>query len=364
MGVDAVAAAGTRVTTLPADVLTRPAAQSVRLIALGYLDDATRAFERTGDSADAMALHDFRVALRRLRTTLRAYRPLLEQSVPGKPHKRLGEIAEATNRVRDAEVALDWLRPLAAGLTPGQRVGLQWLIERIDERRARDLERCLADIRRSFTAATRKLQKGLVAYRQTVQTEPSITDASFAGVIRIAAVEQARELDQLLGEIRHTEDEAAHRARIAAKRLRYVVEPVRGALPGGDELIRRLKAIQNLLGELHDLQALESVVRTAVGTAAAERAEQLLVAKLTEPAPAGRPPSRRGRRAGLVAIAKRIRLREAELFATLQQEWLGDKPTWARDVAAVMPAAAVVTEVVPVPVPAPAVRRWGRRRPA
>ncbi|HET7248293.1 MAG TPA: CHAD domain-containing protein [Gemmatimonadales bacterium] len=349
-------------TNLPADVLTRPAAQSVRLIALGYLDDATRAFERTGDSADAMALHDFRVALRRLRTTLRAYRPLLEDS--GKPHKRLGEIAEATNRVRDAEVALEWLRPLAPGLTPGQRVGLQWLIERIDERRARDLQRCLADIRRSFLAATRKLQKGLVAYRQTVQTEPSITDASFAGVLRIAAVEQARELDQRLGEIRHTEDEAAHRARIAAKRLRYVVEPVRGALPGADELIRRLKAIQNLLGELHDLQALESVVRTAVGTAAAERAEQLLVAKLTEPAPAGRPPSRRGRRAGLVAIAQRIRLREAELFATLQQEWLGDKPTWAGNVAALMPAVAVVTEVVPVPVPAPAVRRWGRRRPA
>jgi CHAD domain-containing protein len=349
-------------TNPPTDLLGRPAAQSVRLIALGYLEDTTRAFERTGKPDDVSALHDFRVALRRLRTTLRAYRPLLEDSVRGKPHNRLGEIAAATNRVRDAEVALEWLRPLATGMTPGERVGLQWLIERIDARRAKDLERCLASTRRSFTAAARKLHKGLGAYRQTVQTEPSISDASFAGALRAAAVEQARELDQLLGEIQHTEDEAAHRARIAAKRLRYVVEPVRSTLPGGDELITRLKVIQNLLGELHDLQDLEKVVRAAVGMAAAERAEQLLETTLAESPPAGRPPRRRGRQSGLVAIAKRIRLRETDLFGTLRKEWLGGKRTWARDVAALMPAAGPVTAVVPVPVAAPAVHRWGARR--
>ena len=346
-------------TTLPADLLGRPAAQSVRIIALGYLEDATRAFERTGNADDALALHDFRVALRRLRTTLRAYRPLLEDSVHGKPHKRLGEIAEATNRVREAEVALEWLRPLATGMTPGQRVGLQWLIGRIDARRAKDLEKCLADTRRTFTAAARKLHKGLVAYRQTVQTEPSITDESFAGALRTAAVEQARELDQLLGEIQHTEDEAAHRARIAAKRLRYVVEPVRGTLAGGDEQIARLKAIQDLLGELHDLQELEQVVRAGIATAASERAAQLLDATLAEPSAAGPAPRRRGRQSGLVAIVKRIRAREADLFATLRKDWLGSKRTWARDVAALMPAAGPVTAVVPVPVAAPVVRRWG-----
>ena len=349
-------------TNLPADLLGRPAAQSVRVIALGYLEDATSAFERTGNPEDTLALHDFRVALRRLRTTLRAYRPLLEDSVHGKPHKRLGEIAEATNRVREAEVALEWLRPLATGMTPAQRVGLQWLIDRIDARRAKDVEKCLADTRRSFTAAARKLQKGLVAYRQTVQTEPSINDESFAAAVRTATVEQARQLDARLGEIQHTEDEAAHRARIAAKRLRYVVEPVRSTLPGGDELITHLKVIQDLLGELHDLQELEKVVRAAVATAAAERAAQLLDAKLTGPSPAGPSPRRRGRQSGLVAIAKRIRAREADLFATLRKDWLGSKRTWASDVAALMPAAGPVTAVVPIPVASPAVRRWGGRR--
>jgi len=274
-----------------------------------------------------------------------------------------GDIAEATNRVRQAEAALEWLRPLATGMTSGERVGLHWLIERIEQRRVKDQERCLAEVHRSFSAATRKLRKGLLAYRQTVGTEPTATDVPFAGVVHAAALEQARQLDQLLGAVHKSDDEAAHRARIAGKRLRYVLEPVVAAWPGGGALIERLKAIQDLLGELHDLQELEAHVRTAVGAAAAERAEQLLDAALTDAQPVGRQPRRRGRHSGLVAIGQRMRLRQTALFAELQREWLGNKRTWTKDVAALLPAVAPLPEVVPVPVAAPDVRRWRVRRP-
>ncbi|HEY6223950.1 MAG TPA: CHAD domain-containing protein, partial [Gemmatimonadales bacterium] len=165
------------------DLLGRPAAQSVRLIAQGYLETATRALARLDDPADAKALHDFRVALRRLRTTLRAYRPLFEDSLGKKPAKQLGDIAESTNRVSEAEAALEWLRPLTTGLTPGERIGLVWLIDRIERRRVNDCDRCLSDVRRTFGAATRKLRKGLGAYRQRVGAEPSVTDVSFAGAL-------------------------------------------------------------------------------------------------------------------------------------------------------------------------------------
>jgi len=351
-------------TSGPVDLLARPAAQSVRLIAQGYLDTAVQALERLDDPADAEALHDFRVALRRLRTTLRAYRPLFEDSLGKKPSKQLGKIADSTNRVREAEAALEWLRPLTTGLTPGERVGLAWLIERIELRRVKDTERCLTGVRRSFGAVTRKLQKGLGAYRQTVGPEPTVTDLSFAGALTAAALEQAGELDRLLGTVRHIEDDAAHQARIAAKRLRYVLEPVVTALAGADALIDRLKKLQDLIGELHDLQELEVALRAAVGVAAAERAEQLLEATLTDAAPAGRPTRRRGRHAGLVAVGKRMRIREHELFEALRTEWLGSHRTWARDVAALLPPAGPVARVVPVPVAAPDVRRWSGRRPA
>lgn len=348
------------------DLLTRPAAHSVRLIAQGYLEDATQALQRTNDPADDQALHDFRVAVRRLRTTLRAYRPLLEESVDPKARKRLGEVADTTNRLREAEVALEWLRPLETGLTPGERVGLTWLIQSIEEQRSKDLESSFADVRETFTAAAHKLHRGLGAYQQTVGTEPSVMDAAFATAVHAAALEQAHALDELLGEVRRMDDEAAHRARIAAKRLRYVLEPVKGALAGTRELIHRLKQIQDQLGELHDLQELEARVRAAVGAAAAERAQRLLEAALAEAAPTGRAPRRRGRHAGLVAVAKRIRIRETELFAQLRREWLGSRRTWEADVAALGPQPAAPTPVatapVPVPVPAPAERRWARGR--
>lgn len=349
-------------TDRPSDLLARPAAQSVRLIAQGYLEDATQALERTNDPADDQALHDFRVAVRRLRTTLRAYRPLLDDSVDRKARKRLGEVADTTNRLREAEAALEWLRPLETGMTAGERVGLAWLIQSIEQQHGKDLESSFAEVRETFTDAARKLHKGLVAYRQTVGAEPAITDISFATAVRSALLEHARQLDDLLGEVHRMDDEAGHRARIAAKRLRYVLEPVKRELDGGPELIKRLKRIQDLLGELHDLQELEARVRTAVGAAAAERAEHLLEATLTE-TPAGRAPRRRGRHAGLVAIAKRIRLRETDLFTELQNEWLGNRRIWEAAAAALQVRPAASPAIVPVPVPAPAERRWGGRQP-
>lgn len=351
-----------------ADLLARPAAQSVRLIARGYLDDATQALERTNDPADARALHDFRVAVRRLRTTLRAYRPLLDDSVGRKTRKQLGRVADTTNRLREAEVALDWLRPLETGMTHGERVGLAWLIARIEQQRAQDLEENFADVRETFTAAAHKLHKALESYEQTVGTEPSVTDVAFAVAVRTAAIEQARALDELLGAVHRMDDDAAHQARIAAKRLRYVLEPVKAALTGGPELIKRLKRIQDLIGELHDLQELEASLREAAGTAAAERAAQQLEAAIASLPAAGRGPRRPGKQAGLVAIGKRTRLRQTELFEQLRNDWLGAHRTWERDVAALQPGMApapAVPAVAPVPVPVPAAptRRWGGGRP-
>src|SRR5207244_4645218 len=49
---------------------------AARLLALEALDEALAASERLGDDADSEALHDFRVALRRLRSFFRGYRLL------------------------------------------------------------------------------------------------------------------------------------------------------------------------------------------------------------------------------------------------------------------------------------------------
>ena len=46
----------------------------------------------------------------------------------------------------------------------------------------------------------------------------------------------------------------AHRARIAVKHLRYLLEPVSEIVPGAQPLVKDLAKLQDDLGALHDAQ--------------------------------------------------------------------------------------------------------------
>lgn len=355
---------------LPDDLLTRPAAQSVRLIAQSQLDAATEATARLDDPKDVEALHDFRVAIRRLRTTLRAYRPELLGSVRPKLRHRLRDITRESNRVRESEVALDWLRPLKPELTARERVGLRWLVLRIEERRADRLEHVRTDVRRSFRAAGRRLRKGLAVHRPVMDPGQPVPAESFASVARRVLLEQADLLDQLLGAVHAPDDEALHQARIAAKRLRYLLEPLAHAVPASAGLVARLKELQDRLGELHDVLALEHEVRAAVEVAAAERAARLLDVALMEHATPERlrAARRRNPNPGLVAVARRLQARLARVFASLQTSGLGGDAAWLREItAATAPLTAAALDVsnppgqVRIPVPVSPARRRGRR---
>ena len=349
---------------LPPDLLARPGAQSVRLIARGYLDAAAAALGRLDDPEDAEALHDFRVAIRRLRTTIRAYRRELRGSAGTKVRRRLRDIAESTNRVRETEVALDWLRQLKPELTARERVGLRWLVRRLEARHASGLEHVRTDLRRSYHAVERKLRKGLAVYRQAMDAGPAASADSFAIVAGGVLREQAGELDRLLRAVRAPEDEEAHLARIAAKRLRYLLEPLRPAIPTGTTLLGRLQALQDRLGDLHDTIELAREVRGAAEAAAAERAAQVVEVALTDQSAPEQLRTVRGTepRSGLIAVARRLSGRLTAQFAALQTRDLGHDSAWLREIDAVLgrlgPAA---PNRIPVPV-APARRRRDRQR--
>src|SRR5688500_1324345 len=108
-------------------LLSASAQEGARLVALRYLDQAVSAAQRLHDPMDAEALHDFRVGLRRLRSCLRAYADLLDESVGDKGHRRLSEIADRTNPGRDAEVQLGWLERLGKELHTKHGAGVKWL---------------------------------------------------------------------------------------------------------------------------------------------------------------------------------------------------------------------------------------------
>jgi CHAD domain-containing protein len=105
-------------------LLDRPAAEAARLLALRLLDDAASARLRLGRPDDPEALHDFRVAIRRLRSSIRAWRDVLDNAVSPRVLRRLRRLARATSESRDLEVHLAWVAAQAPNQREYQRPGL------------------------------------------------------------------------------------------------------------------------------------------------------------------------------------------------------------------------------------------------
>ena len=247
--------------------------RSVRLVALGHLADATAAHARLAKQSDDEALHDFRVALRRLRSWERAFRPYLRDDLGRKLRRRLRDLAHDTGDSRDLEVHLAWLSDQRRSLGRRQRQGLDWLISEMESKKE-DADRVLAkDIDGRFTRLELKLARTLESYRERLQLRKDGSAAplpAFAEALAPRVRTAARELDGHLGHVRTERDvREGHEARIAAKRLRYLLEPVMKIVPGTADIVDRLKALQDMLGDLHDAQVFGAEISKLAAKAAA-----------------------------------------------------------------------------------------------
>lgn len=242
---------------LPSDLLTRPAEEASRVLALGYLDEIGRAEKRLGNSGDEQALHDFRVGLRRLRSCTRAYRPQLTGSVTKGLRRRLRKLTQTTNAGRDAEVQLTWLRQQAEQLGPDDLQGLSWLIGRLEGRRHETDRTVTADAKDQFLKVAAKLRPRLATFRMEIRTGPGREHGSFGRVTGELIRAQVAELADDLKTLRGAEDvEGAHTVRISVKRLRYLLEPLTRRAPGASGLVKQLKDVQDCLGDLRDRHVL------------------------------------------------------------------------------------------------------------
>jgi CHAD domain-containing protein len=205
---------------------------------------------RTGDQA---ALHDVRVATRRLREALR----LLDGHARGrrKLRQRLRRVTRALGPVREIDVSRGLLASLAS-----QQPELVEACERLDARladleqarRARflkrmdetDVARLIARIDRALARRTehRPLDRGRLAGRVADRADRAARAVETAGALYAP--------------------ERLHDLRIETKKLRYALEIARQRrLAGAARAIARLRQFQDLLGGLHDLQVLAAHVR-------------------------------------------------------------------------------------------------------
>ncbi len=306
------------------DLLSLPVEAAVRVLALTHLEAAALARSRL-EHDDEEALHDFRVALRRLRSCLRAYRPLLQSSLSGKLVKALRRLARRTGTGRDAEVQLEWLQKARTRLRGRQRVGHEWMRRRIEAQRERAYDKIRNRVAGDFDALAPRLREQLTVYQVQYRLDRAHTAGSFAEetAARVLALEDAlrRDLERIHAV---TDLRQAHQARITAKRLRYLLEPLSGSVPEAAGAVKCIKSLQDLLGALNDARVLFTEVRTAVAAAAGEQATCLFDLKLSQPADAQALREQRARDsgAGLLAIGRLLRERIEALYAELERDWL------------------------------------------
>jgi CHAD domain-containing protein/CYTH domain-containing protein len=309
---------------MPVLLLETSVEEGARSIALHYLDQIASAAARLDDASDAEALHDVRVAMRRLRSWLRAFEDVLDESVGDKGQRRLSRLASSTNPGRDSEVLLEWVEKLGANMSARHRAGVQFLAGDLAARR----DRAYADVQRDLRARLEKLdarlRSGLETYTVTMRVGTPNEPKPFAQVIADAIEEQlALAIKDLVRLSSEDDDKIIHRARIHGKRLRYLLEPLRPELEPAKDAVRSLRVVQDLLGDLHDLHNLALETSRAIEQAAVDRARQLAEAvALPDGGNAVAQALRADERPGLLALVKRVQTDRAALLASVRGEWL------------------------------------------
>ncbi len=217
------------------------------------------------DPARALAsedVHDFRVALRRLRSWLRACAPLLGDDVPRPLRAALRKLALRAGRARDAQVQWQWLSALPAPSTAGAGRAAAWFAARRAADFALEYERLRRVVAAKWPALASTLGAALRDHPSRDREAAVTLRAHLGRVIAHHATAALRALDR----VEHcTQVRQIHRARIQVKRLRYVVEAVPAPSPPVVAALKRLRRFQDSLGAIHDAHVLVARVGQTLG---------------------------------------------------------------------------------------------------
>ena len=242
--------------------------EGARRLALRWVDEASACCARVLDGKDPEALHDLRVALRKLRTVLKTYRKALKGAVSKKRLGKLRDLVRATGDARDTEVELGWLLDALPKLTDAEVAGGSWLRDRLQQRRDEAYQGLRDRTVPSLVELLPRLRKGLGTYEVEVEvgqgtgSQPVVSAAPgrLFGALTAELVErQLRELKESLKQVRAPDDDVqAHQGRIHGKRLRYLLEPLREDLASAKDTLSAVDTAKNALHFMRAIRLNES----------------------------------------------------------------------------------------------------------
>ena len=246
---------------------TTPLWIAVRILLSERGEDFFRRRDKALKTFDPEDIHDLRVSSRRLREGLALFAPCYSAGNIARLVRQMKRVTRLLGDIRNTDEAILFFTALAEELDADHRDDLERIAASFQKGREKELKRLKAGLKETAAGALidlfrRVVNSPLLFDRQASNVDLSIPLSQFAGDAlnaRLAAVLRLLPEARLAGEI-----EAQHLLRIGVKHFRYRME-ILSFLFGAhfEELHGVLKAYQDLLGKMHDLDVFAGIVRKA-----------------------------------------------------------------------------------------------------
>lgn len=213
-----------------------------------WMDQVLKELESVRASASMDAVHDLRVAIRRCRSVAAAMEEIDPDPAWPEMRKAARKLFRALGALRDAQVMDEWVKKLGPETDPVRA----HLVATFEAKEPQLRDEALRAVAKFDQRAWKHLARTL---RQRGRLVPAGSLA--AECLGLERFESAKELHAKA--LRTEKPKPWHALRIGLKRFRYTVESL---LPAQYAIwSEHLKRVQDLLGEIHDLDVLSEMVK-------------------------------------------------------------------------------------------------------
>jgi CHAD domain-containing protein len=213
-----------------------------------WMDRVLEQHEKLGEDLVPDSVHDLRVALRRC-VLIAGVMKNLDPVAGWKPMRKAGRrLFRALGALRDTQVLTEWVQKLGSPEDVSTIALLEVLKTHHEQNRAAAQEAAKEFDRKQWRAWSRELAG---RYRHLASDKPACES------VLLEHWEGVREAHRRAQ--RSRSGLAYHRTRVALKKFRYAVQNFLASMY--PEWVPDLKYLQDLLGEVHDLDVLSQIIR-------------------------------------------------------------------------------------------------------
>lgn len=215
------------------------------------------------DDLDTEFLHDYRIALRKIRSVLSLFKGVYDPDQNALLKARFSALMAPTGRLRDLDVYLLEQDHLSDLLPPQMQVGLDRMFALLKSRRAVEQSTLATHLgNEAYQREIGALQR-LFATQGDIRPGPNASRASYRLACELSW-KRYRRIGRIARDLTPvTPDEDIHALRIECKKLRYLLEFFAPVFPAGDlgAILKAVRRLQDSLGVFNDCAVQQAGLR-------------------------------------------------------------------------------------------------------